>query len=276
MTGGRRREGEQMREGTTSLRRGTLADLPRLAEIHAEARNAVGCYPRQEPSEQQLSQQLEGEEILVAVMTGRICGFVSVWPPERFVHHLYVSPDAQGLGVGSLLLDACVTRYGLPLTLKCDHCNERAREFYWRRGWVTRDHGTGEHGPWDELVLEDPDAKEPPAVPFTRVTLDLRRIIDWESFHEVFATTLGFPGYYGRNMNAWIDCMTCLDDEDAGMTSVHAPRGGVLVLELEHLEDFRARCREIHDALFECAAFVNGRRMEDGAEGPVLVLSALC
>ncbi|MDZ4753789.1 MAG: barstar family protein [Phycisphaerae bacterium] len=31
-----------------------------------------------------------------------------------------------------------------------------------------------------------------------------------------FAETFGFPGFYGRNMNAWNDCMTFLDGPDAG------------------------------------------------------------
>jgi RNAse (barnase) inhibitor barstar len=28
------------------------------------------------------------------------------------------------------------------------------------------------------------------------------------SFHEAFASALGFPSWYGRNMDAWIDCMS--------------------------------------------------------------------
>ncbi len=40
------------------------------------------------------------------------------------------------------------------------------------------------------------------------VRLQTQSIHDWDGFHSVFAKTLGFPGYYGRNMNAWIDCMT--------------------------------------------------------------------
>lgn len=32
-------------------------------------------------------------------------------------------------------------------------------------------------------------------------------ISDWDSFHNVFSKAFDFPDYYGRNMNAWIDCM---------------------------------------------------------------------
>jgi hypothetical protein len=40
------------------------------------------------------------------------------------------------------------------------------------------------------------------------VDVPLTKIADWESFHMTFAATLGFPGFYGRNMNAWIDSLT--------------------------------------------------------------------
>ncbi len=34
------------------------------------------------------------------------------------------------------------------------------------------------------------------------VTIDTRRITDWETFHDVFAEVFGFPEFYGRNMEA--------------------------------------------------------------------------
>jgi hypothetical protein len=104
------------------------------------------------------------------------------------------------------------------------------------------------------------------------VKLDTARIADWDSFHDVCAQALGFPGFYGRNMNAWIDCMTSLDEPGDGMTSVHAPKGGVLVLSLSDATEFAARCPDIFDALVECSAFVNYRRMDVG-DPPVLALS---
>lgn len=104
------------------------------------------------------------------------------------------------------------------------------------------------------------------------VEIDTSGIVDWDSFHDVFAKELGFPDFYGRNIAAWIDCMTYLDDPSAGMTQVHAPEGGVFVLALSDATGFAARCPEIFDALTECAAFVNYRRLEVG-EPPVLALS---
>lgn len=105
----------------------------------------------------------------------------------------------------------------------------------------------------------------------TVIALPTNRIVDWDSFHTVFAERLGFPGYYGRNMNAWIDCLTYADDADAGMLAEAVPRGGLLTLHVEGGADFKGRCPEQYDALIECAAFVNSRRIEDGEE-PVLAL----
>jgi hypothetical protein len=106
----------------------------------------------------------------------------------------------------------------------------------------------------------------------TVIDIDTDRIHDWKSFHEVFKRAMGFPDFYGRNMDAWIDCMTSVDEPQDGMTSVHAPRGGVLVLSLSNATDLASRCPEIYQAILECTAFVNLRRMEVG-EPPVLTLA---
>jgi len=104
------------------------------------------------------------------------------------------------------------------------------------------------------------------------VTIDASRITDWDSFHDIFAETFGFPDFYGRNMNAWNDCMTCLDDPDAGMSSVQVSSGDVVVLCVSAATEFRKRCPEIYDALIECSAFVNYRRIEKN-EPAILALS---
>jgi hypothetical protein len=106
----------------------------------------------------------------------------------------------------------------------------------------------------------------------TVAKVDTRRIADWETFHDVFAEAFGFPEFYGRNMDAWIDCMTCLDDPATEMTRVHAPPGCVVVLQLQEVADFASRCPEQDAAVIECSAFVNWRRIETG-DTAVLALS---
>ncbi|HEX8830702.1 MAG TPA: barstar family protein [Longimicrobium sp.] len=103
------------------------------------------------------------------------------------------------------------------------------------------------------------------------VRLETSRIVDWATFHEVCAATFGFPGFYGRNMDAWIDCMTYLDD---GMSRFNLPPGEMLMIEVAGFEDFQARLPELARALTECCAFVN-RRNADAGEPPRLAL-VLC
>jgi hypothetical protein len=94
------------------------------------------------------------------------------------------------------------------------------------------------------------------------VTIPTAEIHDWDSFHAVFARVMGFPDFYGANMNAWIDCMTSVDQVDHGMSAITVGSGELLILSLEEAPDFRSRCPEQYEALLECTAFVNYRRTE--------------
>jgi RNAse (barnase) inhibitor barstar len=104
------------------------------------------------------------------------------------------------------------------------------------------------------------------------VQIDGSKIRDWESFHDLFSDVFGFPGFYGRNMDAWNDCMTYLAEPEQGMTSVHVLPGDVVVLCISNAGDLKTRCPEVFTALIECSAFVNWRRIEKG-EPAVIALS---
>ena len=73
-------------------------------------------------------------------------------------------------------------------------------------------------------------------------------------------------------MDAWIDCLTSVDEPNDGMTSVSVNQGECLVLDLGECTDFAQRCPAQYEAILDSTAFVNFRRMEAGDE-PVLVLS---
>lgn len=103
------------------------------------------------------------------------------------------------------------------------------------------------------------------------VKIPAGRIVDWSSFHDVFHEALGFPGYYGRNMDAWVDCLTYADDPESGMVANPVATGALLTLSIVDAAEFKQRCPEQFDALIECSAFVNFRRREVG-DGPVLAL----
>lgn len=105
------------------------------------------------------------------------------------------------------------------------------------------------------------------------VTLNGAAIKDEQSFHAEFQGALGFPEFYGRNMDAWVDCMGYVDDPSAGMSSVCIRPGEVLVLCIENADEFKQRCPDLWHSFLECTAFVNWRRIERG-EPAILSVSA--
>ena len=105
------------------------------------------------------------------------------------------------------------------------------------------------------------------------VTLDGAAMKNENSFHAEFQRVLGFPQFYGSNMNAWVDCMGYLDDPSAGMSTIWVEPGEVLILQIESAADFKHSAPSLWQAFLECAAFVNWRRVERGEE-PILCVSA--
>lgn len=93
--------------------------------------------------------------------------------------------------------------------------------------------------------------------------LDTESITDWQTFHGACREAFGFPDFYGMNMNAWIDCLSCLDEGD-GMSRFHLGEGERLHVEVPAAESFKARLPEIFEALVECSAAVNRRYVESG------------
>ena len=87
-------------------------------------------------------------------------------------------------------------------------------------------------------------------------------ISDWQSFHEESRRAFGFPAWYGMNMNAWIDCLTYLGEEE------------MLEIEVSDSTSFMSRLPEIYHALVECSSFVNKRNVEAGKR-PMLSLTLL-
>jgi hypothetical protein len=93
------------------------------------------------------------------------------------------------------------------------------------------------------------------------------QLSDWPAFHDAFAQALGFPDFYGRNLDAWIDCMTRLDEP--GFNTKGLDVGDLLFLQI----DSQGADPAILTALLELSAFVNHRRLQTG-EAPILILSS--
>ncbi|HXM05276.1 MAG TPA: GNAT family N-acetyltransferase, partial [Chthoniobacterales bacterium] len=59
-----------------------------------------------------------GESLLVADHpTNGVVGFVGIWRPENFIHHLYVLPEFHRTGIGRALLDAALRTISRPAKL---------------------------------------------------------------------------------------------------------------------------------------------------------------
>lgn len=88
------------------------------------------------------------EQIWVAMQNGHRVGFASVWSNDNFLHNLFVDPQYQGGGAGSLMLEHVQQRFTSTGSLKCLVRNERAVAFYQRHGWhieATGDSPDGEY-----------------------------------------------------------------------------------------------------------------------------------
>jgi len=95
------------------------------------------------------------------------------------------------------------------------------------------------------------------------------KIVDWDSLHDEFASALGFPDFYGRNGNAWIDCMSSLDTE---FSTVRVDPGQLVLIEIGEADQMADRAPDLLNFVYDASAFVNGRRIEVG-QPPILLIS---
>src|SRR4051795_9854184 len=103
--------------------------------------------------------------------------------------------------------------------------------------------------------------------------LDGKAITDWETFHNACAVAFGFPEFYGRNMNTWIDCLTYINEGD-GLSRFALQADELLLVEIEHCGCLNERVPDIFDALVTSVAVVN-QRLSDVGDRPRLALMPL-
>ena len=82
---------------------------------------------------------------------------------------------------------------------------------------------------------------------------------------------MGFPGFYGGNWNAWIDCMSCMTSPEAGMTTFHLAPDEELRVDLVGGNSLRVRCPKVFETLAECAETVNGRFKSHGERARITI-----
>ena len=101
-----------------------------------------------------------------------------------------------------------------------------------------------------------------------KVQLDGSTITDWTGFHTACKQAFGFPDFYGNNMDAWVDCLSYLRDDD-GMTRFKLDADEILEIELLHADSLRQRAPDIFDELTFCIDGIN-ERYADYGEKPAL------
>jgi len=102
------------------------------------------------------------------------------------------------------------------------------------------------------------------------VQLDGKVITDWDSFHALCRDAFGFPDFYGSTMDAWVDCLSYLRDDD-GMTKFRLRRDETLRITIRHADALRRHAPEILDDIQFCIDAINDRYADYG-EKPALEL----
>jgi len=126
-----------------------------LREIYLQARKFA--FPWINPDNFQLldfDAVTIDECMLVAVSENIPVGFIAWWPPDHFIHSLFVNPAFTGKGIGKSLLNACLAKIARPATLKCLKENHRALNFYNSQGWTIISDGESEDGDYFLLSFE--------------------------------------------------------------------------------------------------------------------------
>lgn len=102
------------------------------------------------------------------------------------------------------------------------------------------------------------------------VQLNGETITDWTSFHQVCQHAFGFPDSYAHNLDAWVDCLSYLRDDD-GMTKFKLKPDEVLQIEILHADILRQKAPDILDEVTYCIGGINERYVDYG-ELPALAL----
>ncbi len=129
------------------------ADASACVAIFERAWNAGHPYSPRTINAGTFAAETADETILVAEDERRhVVGFVSIYLPESFVHHLYVDPDRARNGIGKALLAAAAALAEGRASLKCQTRNAGALAFYRGLGWSDGETGDSDAGPWIRML----------------------------------------------------------------------------------------------------------------------------
>ena len=95
-------------------------------------------------------------------------------------------------------------------------------------------------------------------------------IVGWDTFHAESRRAFGFPDSYANSMDAWVDCLSYLRDDD-GMSKFRLKPNEVLEIVLIDAAAMRAQAPDLLEEMTFCIAGIN-ERYEDYGEKPALAL----
>lgn len=131
------------------IRKFIESDRSFLQEIYLQARRKTWTWLDAEQwKREDFDSVTQDESVWVAEQAGKLVGFASLWMPDNFLHHLFVSPEAQSHGVGSRLLQYVQCQFTDTGSLKCLLDNHHALTFYQRHGWYIEAQGESPDGPY--------------------------------------------------------------------------------------------------------------------------------
>lgn len=138
------------------LRRAGALDAAIAAQVYLASRRGAGDLipPSVHDDEDVLRWMrdvfLPHAEVWFAVEDGRVVGLLGLQEPD-WLEQLYVVPEAQGLGVGTALVELAKQLRPRGLQLWAFESNTPAHRFYERHGFVVVEHTDGaaneEHAP---------------------------------------------------------------------------------------------------------------------------------
>jgi hypothetical protein len=95
-------------------------------------------------------------------------------------------------------------------------------------------------------------------------------IADAASFHAECRRAFGFPESYSNSMDAWVDCLSYLRD-DENMTRFRLKPNEVLQIVVKDAAGLRERAPDLLEEVAFCVAGIN-ERYQDYGEKPALEL----
>jgi RNAse (barnase) inhibitor barstar len=107
----------------------------------------------------------------------------------------------------------------------------------------------------------------------TRISVNGASIVNWPSFHDEFSRAFRFVDGYGRNRDAWIDCMTDLHGPKS-RSGLRLPAGESIEIILSHSATVANSYPEIFADLLRLVRYANNLYAEAQKDVRITLIEA--